>query len=59
MKEIRDLEGLTIHDVQPVSDEYTTGRWHSLCESRCGWARSLVPITLVQPERIRALSEKY
>jgi len=26
MKELRDLKDVTIHDVQPVSDEQTTGR---------------------------------
>ena len=29
MKELRDLKDLTIHDVLPMSDEYTTGRRHS------------------------------
>ena len=28
MKELRDLKDLTIHDVQPISDEQTTGRRH-------------------------------
>jgi len=30
MKELRDLTDLMIHDVQPISDEQTTGRRHSL-----------------------------
>ena len=25
MKELRDLKDLTIHDVQPISDEYASG----------------------------------
>ena len=25
MKDLRDLKDLTIHDVQPISDEYSTG----------------------------------
>ena len=32
MKDVRDLKDLTIHDVQPIGDEYTTGRRNSQVE---------------------------
>jgi len=33
MKDLWDLKDLTIHDAQPIRDEYTTGRRHSLAQA--------------------------
>ena len=38
MKDLRDLKDLTIHDVKPRSDEWTTGRRYSLCNQTPGYS---------------------